>query len=160
MTYQTNPADEPASSNPSGFRGRFDRDGDYMWWAKTPGINPLKIVAVIAGFAIFPPLGLGVLAYLIWNARRHAWGAQSLEGHPAQATGSGRGCGRGRGRMSRTGNVAFDDHRAQVLNDLEAEQQAFAEHRAEQRRKQDKEAFDAFQGTRGSKSVTPADEKK
>ena len=59
--------------------------------------------------------------------------------------------------MNRTGNVAFDEHREKVLNELEAERQAFAEHRAEQRRKRDQEAFDAFQAKRKDEGDKPAD---
>ena len=165
MSYQTNPANDASGSNQSNYRGRFDHDGDYLWWAKTPGINPLKVLSVVAGFAIFPPLGVGALVYFIWNARRHSWDSQSWgrrSGSERQgfASGEGHGCGRGRGRMGRTGNVAFDEHRAKVMTDLEVEGQAFNEHRAEQRRKQDQEAFDAFQANRGSSSETPLDEKK
>ena len=50
--------------------------------------------------------------------------------------------------MGRSGNVAFDEYRAKVLNELEEERQAFDEHRAEQRRKRDQDAFDAFQAGR------------
>ena len=67
-----------------------------------------------------------------------------------------RGCGH-RGRMNRTGNAAFDEHREKVLSELEAERQAFAEHRAEQRRKRDQEAFDAFQAKRGAEGEMPSD---
>jgi Protein of unknown function (DUF2852) len=147
MTYQTGTAEQPASSNHRGYRGQFDQGGDYLWWAKTPGFHPLKLLAVLGGFAIFPPLGIAALVYFIWNARRHSWA-----GGPAAAMGNGQSCGRD--HRSRTGNVAFDAHRAKVMTELEAEQQAFAEHRAEQRRKQDQEAFDAFQSKRTS--VTPA----
>jgi hypothetical protein len=131
-------------------RGWHNADGDYMGWAKSPGFNPFKALAVIAGIAIFPPLGVAALVYFIWNARRHG-------GHwRHHAMGEGRGCGH-RGRMNRTGNVAFDEHREKVLNELEAERQAFAEHRAELRRKRDQEAFDAFQAKRKEEGDKPAD---
>jgi hypothetical protein len=153
MSYETNSAGEAAGSNQFGYRGRFNHDGDYLGWARTPGFNPFKLMAVIAGFAIFPPLGAAALVYFIWNSRRHSW-----SGHEAHARGEGRSCGRG--RMSRSGNAAFDEHRASVLNELEAERRAFAEHRAEQRRKHDQEAYDAFQAKRSSEGEKPADEKK
>ena len=128
-------------------RGWRNADGDHFAWAKSPGFNPYKLLAVIAGFAIFPPLGIAALVYFIWNSRRH--GAHWRSGRSM-------GCGH-RGRMNRTGNVAFDEHREKVLNELEAERQAFAEHRAEQRRKRDQEAFDAFQAKRKEAGDKPAD---
>jgi Protein of unknown function (DUF2852) len=129
--------------------GRSSRgaDGDYLWWARTPGFNPYKLLAVIAGLAIFPPLGIAALVYFIWNSRRH--GGHWRSGHNMS-------CGH-RGRMNRTGNVAFDEHREKVLSELEAERQAFAEHRAEQRRKRDQEAFDAFQAKRKADGGKPDD---
>jgi hypothetical protein len=134
---------ESADNSSPQWRGRHWRGqehGDYLWWAKTPGFNPFKLLAVLAGFAIFPPLGIAALVYFIWNSRRHSW-----QGREAWA--SGRGCGH-RGRMHRSGNTAFDEHREKVLNELEEERQAFAEHRAEERRKRDREAFEAFQEKR------------
>jgi Protein of unknown function (DUF2852) len=136
-----------AGQEQSGSGHRFDRDGDYLWWAKTPGFNPFKLLAVIAGFAIFPPLGVAALVWLIWSSRRHG-------GHWRHA--HAMGCGR-RGHMGRTGNTAFDEHREKVLSELEAERQAFAEHRAAERRKRDQEAFDAFQAKRREEGEKPSD---
>jgi hypothetical protein len=130
-------------------RGWDKADGDYFGWAKTPGFNPFKLLAVIAGIAIFPPLGIAALVYFIWNSRRHG-------GHWRGEHAMGRGCGH-RSRMNRTGNVAFDEHREKVLNELEAERQAFAEHRAAERRKRDQEAFDAFQAQRQAEGDKPSD---
>ena len=125
-------------------------DGDYFGWAKTPGFNPYKALAVDAGFAIFPPLGVAALVYFIWNSRRNS-------GHWRGAHAMGRGCGH-RSRMNRTGIAAFDEHREKVLSELEAERQAFAEHRAEARRKRDQEAFDAFQAKRKDDKPSDAQE--
>ncbi len=104
---------------------------------------------MVTGIAIFPPLGIAALGYFIWKGRRFRQDGHSFGGEGRSFGGfEGRGgCGRGN-RMGRTGNVAFDEHRAKVLNDLEMERQAFAEDRAEQRRMRDKEAFDAFQAKR------------
>jgi Protein of unknown function (DUF2852) len=139
-----------AGQEQSGSGHRFNRDGDYFAWAKTPGFNPYKLLAVIAGLAIFPPLGIAALVYFIWSSRRHG-------GHWRGEHAMGRGCGH-RGRMNRTGNAAFDEHREKVLSELEAERQAFAEHRAEQRRKRDQEAFDAFQAKRKDDKPSDAQE--
>ena len=124
-------------------------DGDYFAWAKTPGFNPYKALAVVAGLAIFPPLGIAALVYFIWNSRRHG-------GHWGGERSMGRGCGH-RGRMNRTGNTAFDEHREKVLSELEAERQAFAEERAAERRRRDQEAFDAFQAKRKEEGGKPSE---
>lgn len=146
MTYESN---ANAESFSKGRRHAHHSHSDRFGWAKRPGFNPMKALAVVTGIAIFPPLGIAALGYFIWNGRRfrkdgHSFGG---EGRGFGAFEGRGGCGRGN-RMGRTGNVAFDEHRAKVLNDLEVERQAFAEDRAEQRRKRDKEAFDAFQAKR------------
>ena len=115
----------------------------YFSWAKAPGINPLKVVTVIAGFAIFPPLGVAALAYFIWNERRYGRGRWR---HGFAHEGGGRHCGRG--GMGRTGNSAFDEHRRKAMDDLEEERKAFAEHREAIRRERDREAFEAFAAKR------------
>lgn len=125
--------------------------GDSFGWAKRPGFNPLKALALVTGIAIFPPLGIAALGYFIWKGRNLRQNGHSFGGQGRGFGGfEGRGhCGRGN-HWGRTGNVAFDEHRAKILNELEAERQAFAEDRAEQRRKRDKEAFDAFQARRAA----------
>jgi Protein of unknown function (DUF2852) len=118
-------------------------DGDYFWWAKTPGFHPLKLVTVILGFAIFPPLGVAALLYFLWMGRS-AWGGQR------HGFGRVERCGRGRGRM---GNEAFEEHQAKIRKDLEDERRAFHVHRAEERRKRDQEAYEAFRAAQAK----PAD---
>lgn len=146
MTYQSNPNAEGATNGEFNFN-RFH--SDKFGWAKRPGFNPAKALAVVAGVAIFPPLGIAALAYFIWNERRIKHGnGENFAGRGFGGGHRGRGgCGNS---MGRSGNVAFDEHRATILNELEAERQAFAEDRAEQRRKRDKEAFDAFQAKRSA----------
>ena len=147
MSYETNMNGNGAAAGGEHFQhGRSDAFG----WAKRPGFNPFKALAVVAGFVVFPPLGVAALVYFVWNERRFRNGAQGFGSYGPRKHGfEGRhGCGRGRG-MGRTGNVAFDEHRAKIMNELEEERLAFAEHRAEQRRKRDQEAFDAFQAARG-----------
>ena len=113
---------------------------EWTGWATRPGFNPGKLLAVIAGFAIFPPLGLLALGYFIWIGR-HGWrGGKRGFG----------GCG-GR-RRGFTGNRAFDEHRAKVLDELDAEREAFFAYRAEARMKKDREEFEAFRKAAETKS--------
>ena len=141
MTY------DKSNSESDGYRGP-QWGGDPLGWAKQPGFHPLKAVAVVTGFALFPPLGVLTLGYFLWNGRRHASG----QGGSAYAGGPGmkHGCGR-RGRF--TGNQAFDEHQMEQVNKLREERQAFQEHRAGQSRKRDQDAYEAFRKTQADKPV-------
>ena len=118
-----------------GFRGGFDR-ADWLGWARQPGFHPLKAVATVAAFAIFPPLGVLTLGYFLFTGRR-GWGhgPQSFAGGPGFA-GRG-GCGGGRMRRWSTGNEAFDDHQRETVEKLREERRAFHEYSAGERRKRD-----------------------
>jgi Protein of unknown function (DUF2852) len=122
-------------------------EGDYFSWAKAPGFHPLKLVTVLAGFAIFPPLGIAALVYFLWMGRR-GWGG------PRHGFARAASCGRSRGH---SGNRAFDEHQAKILSDLEDERRAFREHQDEQRRKRDQEAYDAFRAAPDANSAKPAE---
>ena len=98
MTHETATPGQEFGYSHHGYGRHFGGRGDFFHWAKTPEINPPKVLAVVAGFLVFPPLGLGLLGYFWWNSRRQSWGG------PAYA-GTGR-CGRG---MRRSGNSAFDE---------------------------------------------------
>lgn len=135
MTYDT-------TADRLGPHGRAHGE-DWTGWATRPGFNPGKLLAVIAGFAIFPPLGLLALGYFIWNSRR-AW-----RGEHGGKRGWG-GCGMR--RRGFTGNRAFDEHRAKVLDELDAEREAFFAYRAEARMKKDREEFEAFRKAAETKS--------
>jgi len=131
------------------------KEHDYLAWAKTPGFNPMKLAAVVAGFAIFPPLGAAALIYFLWKSRR---GTGSGRGNTAYATDDSHGhryhgCGRGRRRW--TGNAAFDQHQAEVMQNLRAEREALRAYRMEQRRKRDQEAYEAFRAAEAAKPETP-----
>ncbi|MEP6826936.1 MAG: DUF2852 domain-containing protein [Aestuariivirga sp.] len=68
-------------------------------------------------------------------------------------------CG-GRGRRGPfTGNQAFDEHQIEQINKLREERRAFHEHRAEQGRRRDQEAYEAFRTSQAEKPAgdEPAD---
>lgn len=147
MSYEQT-ADTGTGNGGRQSRHHFNGHHDPFGWAKRPGFNPAKALAVVAGLAIFPPLGLGALAWFIWNERRwrhngNGFRAWDGEGRPM--------CGRGRHGW-RTGNTAFDDHAAKVMDDLAEQREAFRDYRAEQRRKRDQETFDAFNAARAAKA--------
>jgi len=162
MTYDKNTENAAASDRFEHHRGPYGspygghEDGQHGWdglsWATRPGFHPLKALTVLGGFAIFPPLGVLALGYFLWNSRSsfgrpYGHGAEQFAGGP----GRGRGCGRGhrmRGRF--TGNAAFDEHQAEVINKLREERRAFFEYRMAERRKRDQEAYDAFRSAEKS----------
>ncbi len=141
--------DNRFSHNAYGRGFRHGRPG--FDWATTPGFHPGKLAAVVVGTALFPPLGLAALAYFLWNSRRYASASGPMpfaQGGRCGHRGMGRGMGRG---MRPTGNSAFDEHAAKVLNELAETRQAFAENRAAAKAKRDAEAFAQFQAARNAK---------
>lgn len=122
--------------------------------------RPAWIAVMVVGFILFWPVGLAILAYLIWSGRM------------------GMGCGR-HGNMSRwqqhmadrwdrkmerwgrefrgfasSGNAAFDEYREETIRRLEEEQREFREFLERLRKAKDKEEFDQFMADRRSR---PAD---
>jgi Protein of unknown function (DUF2852) len=108
---------------------------------------------MIVGFMIFWPLGLAMLAYILWGDR-----LEDFKTDINRAT-ERFNCGWGRhGRHAhhpRTGNVAFDDWREAELVRLQEERRKLDEMRAdfdeylrELRRAKDQEEFDAFMAAR------------
>ncbi len=89
------------------------------------------ITAMVFGFVLFWPIGLALLAYMIWGKQMF-----------------GKSCGKSikHGTMvaRSSGNSAFDAYKADTLRRLEDEQAAFAEFLARLREAKDKAEFDAF----------------
>lgn len=99
--------------------------------------RPGWLVAMVAGFLIFPPIGLGLLAYMLWSDRMASWKECG-----------GRWRRRARRRGDDTGNAAFDAYRAEMLQRLEDERQAFAAFMERLRRAKDQAEFDQFMNER------------
>ena len=84
-----------------------------------PAWTPVTIAMMIVGFMLFWPLGLAMLAYILWGDRLEQFKSnvnRATDRAGQSFSGSwGRGCGHKRhGRHdyhSRTGNVAFDEWR-------------------------------------------------
>jgi len=125
------------------------------------GWSPLNVVLMIAGFIIFWPLGLAMLAWIIWgdeigrmfaDARAQFQSAARSAPFSAAATG-------------RTGNLAFDEYRAAELKRLAEERRKLEEMRAEfegfvteLRRAKDQEEFERFMASyRASTEATQAE---
>jgi Protein of unknown function (DUF2852) len=121
-------------------------------YAMRPAWTPLTIALMVIGFIVFWPLGLLMLAYIVWGhrvpeLRRH------FEGMKQEFRSDFRdrswGCG-SRG-FTRSGNVAFDEYRERELKRLEEERRRLEQERHEfetfmqnLRRARDQEEFDRF----------------
>jgi Protein of unknown function (DUF2852) len=127
--------------------------------ALRPAFTPLTIILMVIGFAVAWPLGLVMLAYMLWGSR-----IPEVRGHfdgMKRDWSADRGCGprnfRG-GYTSRSGNFAFDDYRDAELKRLDEERRRLEEERAEfeayvhdLRRARDKDEFDRFMADRARK---------
>ena len=123
-------------------------------YALRPAWTPLTIVLMIIGFAVAWPLGLLMLAYILWGHRipqvNEHFGASQRQGWCGPSWRS-----RSEGWSGPSGNAAFDDYRTAELRRLDAERRRLEEERAEferyardLRRARDKEEFDRFMANR------------
>jgi hypothetical protein len=114
--------------------------------------KPAWIGLLVLSLILFWPIGLALLAFLIWSGRM--------------------GCGKHRGRWhglderknwsapwrrdESSGNRAFDEYRAETLRKLEEEQREFQEFLERLRHAKDKAEFDDFMAERRRRGDSPA----
>ncbi len=130
-----------------------------------PAWTPATIALMVLGFIFFWPLGLAMLAYIIWGDRLGDF-KRSVSEKSDSVFGSFRNCGRNEsfGFGGTTGNAAFDEWRREELERLAEERRKLEEARAEfesyaaeLRRARDKEEFDRFMAERRANGrKTPA----
>ncbi len=117
--------------------------------------TPMNTVLMILGFVLFWPLGLAMLAYILWGDR------MEIDKHwrSVKSEFSGRRTSRTHGFRHSTGNFAFDDYRKETLERLEEEhrrlkeeEKAFAEFMRDLRRARDKDEFEQFMARKNAKS--------
>ena len=120
-----------------------------------PAWTPATIALMVIGFMVFWPLGLAMLAYIIWGDRLDGFKRDWKGTKGRMFAGCGRHARRAYAPHARTGNVAFDDWREQELDRLNEERRKLDEMRdefdayaAELRRAKDQEEFDRFMAAR------------
>ena len=91
------------------------------------------IAAMVLSFIFFWPIGLALLAYMIWSKRMFSGNCSSRR----RATHAAHG-------FKSSGNSAFDAYKADMLKRLEDEQQAFEDFLQRLRDAKDKSEFDQF----------------
>jgi hypothetical protein len=109
--------------------------------------KPAWITAMIVGFILWWPIGLGVLAYLIWSGRMGCgtWKREWKDGEFGREVMRWR---RGISPLKSTGNRAFDEYREATLRRLEEEVDEFQAFLQRLRHAKDKAEFDQFMAER------------
>lgn len=124
--------------------------------------RPAWLGLMVVSFIVFWPLGLAVLAFLIWSGRMgHGWGCgwNGHRGRWQQRFQDKMERGRGefwRGGMASSGNRAFDEYREQTLKRLEEEQREFRDFLERLRMAKDRSEFDQFMAERKDRPAGPA----
>ncbi|MBS0124433.1 DUF2852 domain-containing protein [Thetidibacter halocola] len=101
------------------------------------------IAAMVLGFIFFWPVGLALLAYMIWSNRMFSKSCRSTRHARHHAAWSA---------MKPSGNSAFDTYKADTLRRLEEEQDAFEAFLKRLREAKDKAEFDQFMDDRSRKA--------
>ena len=117
--------------------------------------RPAWIAAMVLGFVVFWPVGLTILAYMLWSGRmscgwhesrgrwesrfadRFNWARARVEGEMRNFS-----------KAYSSGNKAFDDYREATLKRLEEEEREFRAFLDRLRQAKDKSEFDQFMADR------------
>jgi hypothetical protein len=147
-----------------------ERWGRPAWTEERPGFwetpsHPGWIALMILGFVFWWPIGLAILAYIIWGRKmyRHGFGygcsdrgdrwshkMERMQGKMERL----RSRMEGRYAGPSSGNRAFDEYRTETLKRLEDEQTEFKDFLNRLRHAKDKAEFDQFMNQR--RSAPPA----
>ena len=101
------------------------------------------IAAMVLGFIFVWPVGLALLAYMIWSKRMFNKSCTSMTRHAGRHA---------RHAMKSSGNSAFDTYKTETLRRLEEEQGNFEAFLERLREAKDKAEFDQFMDDRASKT--------
>lgn len=104
--------------------------------------TPIGIAATILGFAVWWPLGLASVGYILWGGSFDDLFNDGLNKVKDL----------GRGPQASSGNAAFDEYRRETLHRLEEEQAQFDEFVTNLRQARDREEFERFMADRNEKS--------
>ncbi len=133
----------PATDSPMGAFARAEH------WLDSKG-KGAWIAIMVLGFVFFWPVGLAILAYMIWSKRMfgtcskrsNRYSARSWQRHAMGGS---------------SGNSAFDAYKADTLARLEQEQNEFESFLQRLREAKDKAEFDQFMADRARNASTPSD---
>jgi hypothetical protein len=127
-----------------------------MTWAdKIDEIGkPAWIALMVLGFIVFWPIGLAILAYILWSGRMGCWKGRAYA-HGRDGQGGMRNAGTWWYPNQSSGNRAFDEYREETLKRLEEEQREFREFLDRLRFAKDKTEFDQFMAERRARTERP-----
>lgn len=111
--------------------------------------KPAWIAAMVLAFVFVWPVGLALLAYMIWSKRMFNRSCRHRHDRNAARSAWGGGV------YASSGNSAFDAYKAETLRRLEEEQAAFEGFLNRLREAKDKQEFDAFMEDRAKKAQAP-----
>lgn len=111
--------------------------------------RPAWLGLMVLGFIVFWPVGLAILAYLLWSGRMGCWKGGPARGRFKRENWWGKKEARS-GSTNSSGNSAFDEYREETLRRLEEEQQEFFQFLERLRKAKDKAEFDQFMAERQS----------
>lgn len=128
--------------------------------------RPAWIALMVVSFIVFWPLGLAVLAFLLWSGRMGCgWSGDRAHWQQRMADKFGRkmerferkvgGFGAGASGYASSGNRAFDEYREETLRRLEDEQREFRDFLERLRLAKDRAEFDQFMTDRRSRPEAP-----
>lgn len=112
---------------------------------------PAWIGAMVLGFVLWWPLGLGLLVFLIWSGRMACGRRGEMSRWQNRMTGNWQrnmdkwGAGRS---FPSSGNRAFDEYRAETIRRLEDEEREFRSFVTRLRMAKDRAEFDQFMAER------------
>ena len=118
-----------------------------------PAWTPATIALMVLGFVVFWPLGLAMLAYILWGDRLDAFKAdvnRATDGFASSLRRNRPGMG-----AASSGNAAFDEWRDTELSRLDEERKKldemrreFDQHMRDLRMARDRKEFDQFMADR------------
>jgi len=129
-----------AASTAAGITNTLDDMGKPAW-----------IALLVLTFILFWPLGLALLAYMIWSGRMGCSGNRRWRERMRE------GMHRWHAREEHGSNSAFDDYRQETLKRLEEEEREFRAFLDRLRRAKDKAEFDEFMAERKRRPEPPSD---
>jgi hypothetical protein len=109
------------------------------------------IAAMVLGFIFVWPVGLAILAYMIWSKRMFNRSCAHRGHHNTRHS-------FGRSAYRSSGNTAFDAYKADTLRRLEEEQQNFESFLERLRDAKDKSEFDQFMDERARRTEPAGDD--
>ena len=126
------------ASSSTSHSNAYINSGKHRKTLKRSGWTPIGIAAMVFGFMLAWPIGLAVLAYILWGGR-----VDDLISDMVKTV-----KGATRKSAASSGNAAFDDYKAATLRDLEEQQAEFADYVDQLRQARDRDEFEHFMNSK------------